>query len=252
RLPKLKPSTKKGPILPGFDIHIGEFRIDRLDIGPQVGGTARSGSVVGKADVNHGRALVELYSVVHNGGDRIAFHLDAEPDRNRFDVSARVTAPADGLVPAIIGTRRAINLRINGKGNWTHWRGAAALDLSGRPTARLALGVDSGRYRLQGQWAPAQFLTGKLQRLTAPLVTIRGDATLKDRQLDGELTAVSPELHAVAKGTVDLAHNRYRGMRLGIDLVKPPALFPNMTGRNVRMLWTLDGPFATADYSYRL
>ena len=30
------------------------------------------------------------------------------------------------------------------------------------------------------------------------------------------------------------------------------ALFPNMTGRNVRLVWTLDGPFATADYSYRL
>ena len=252
RLPKLKPSAKKGPILPGFDIHVGEFRIDRLDIGSQVGGTARSGSVVGKADVNHGRALVELYSVVHNGGDRIAFHLDAEPDRNKFDVRADVVAPADGLVPAIIGTHRAINLRINGKGDWTRWRGSAALDLSGRPTARLALGVDSGRYRLQGQWAPAQFLTGKFQRLTAPMVTIRGDATLKDRQLDGVLTASSPELRAVAKGTVDLAHNRYRNMRLGIDLVKPPALFSNMTGKGVRMVWTLDGPFATADYSYRL
>jgi translocation and assembly module TamB len=252
RLPKLKPSTKKGPILPGFDIHIGEFRIDRLDIGPQVGGTPRSGSVVGKADVKHGRALLELYSVVRDGGDRIAFHLDAEPDRNKFDVRADVVAPADGLVPAIIGTHRSINLRIDGKGDWTRWRGAAALDLSGRPTARLALGVDSGRYRLQGQWAPAQFLTGKLQRLTAPLVTIRGDATLKDRQLDGELTAASPELHAVAKGTLDLAHNRYRNMRLGVDLLKPPALFTNMTGKGVRMVWTLDGPFATADYSYRL
>jgi translocation and assembly module TamB len=252
RLPKLKPSTKKGPILPGFDIHIGEFRIDRLDIGPQVGGTARSGSVVGKADVNHGRALVELFSVVNNGGDHIAFHLDAEPDRNKFDVSARVAAPADGLVPALLGTHRSINLAIGGKGNWTRWRGTAALDLSARPAARLALGVDSGRYRLQGQWAPAQFLTGKLQRLLAPVVTIRGDATLKDRQLDGELTAATPELRAVAKGTVDLAHNAYRGMRLGIDLLKPPALFPNMTGKSVRMVWTLDGPFATADYSYRL
>ena len=60
------------------------------------------------------------------------------------------------------------------------------------------------------------------------------------------------ELRAVAKGAVDLANNRYRGMRLGVDLLKPPALFPNMTGKNVRMVWTLDGPFATADYSYRL
>src|SRR6476619_2185385 len=122
RIPKLKPSTKNGPILPGFDIHIGELRIDRLDIGPQVGGTARSGSLRGKADVNHGRALVELAAVMNNGGDRIAFHLDAEPDRDKFDVFARAIAPADGLVPALIGTKRAISLSIGGKGSWTRWR----------------------------------------------------------------------------------------------------------------------------------
>ncbi|MEP6982820.1 MAG: translocation/assembly module TamB domain-containing protein [Sphingomicrobium sp.] len=252
RLPKLKPRTTKGPILPGFDIHIGDLRIDRLDIGAGVGGKARSGSVHGKADIRGGRALVELQARVDNGGDRIAFHLDAEPDRNRFDVGARVIAPADGLFPALIGTRRAVNLAIGGNGSWTRWRGTAALDLSGRPTARLALGVDSGRYRLQGQWAPAQFLTGKFQRLTAPVVAIGGDATLRDRLLDGQLSIASPELRAVAKGTLDLGANRYRGLRLGIDLIKPPALFKNMTGKSVRMVWTLDGPFATADYSYRL
>src|SRR5947209_5564315 len=252
RLPKLKPSTSKGPILPGFDIHVGDFRIDRLDIGPQVSGKARSGSVRGKADVHSGRALVELGAVINKGGDRILFHLDAEPDRNTFDALARVIAPADGLVPALIGTSRAINLTIGGKGSWTRWRGSAALDLSGRPAARLALGVDSGRYRLQGQWAAAPFLTGKLERLTEKVVTIRGDATLKDRQLDGQLTAASGELRAVARGTLDLANNRYRAMRLGVDLLKPAALFPNMTGKSVRMVWTLDGPFATADYSYRL
>ena len=252
RLPKLKPSAKNGPILPGFDIHIGELRIDRLDIGPEVSGKPRSGRVWGKADIHSGRALVELQSLINNGGDRIAFRLDAEPDRNKFDVAARVVSPADGLVPAMIGTRRAISLSVGGKGSWSRWRGMASLDLSGRPTARLALGVDNGLYRLQGRWAPAQFLTGKLNRLTIPLITIRGQATLKNRLLDGGLTAASPELRAVAKGTVDLARNRYQGMRLGIDLLKPPALFPNMTGKAVRMVWTLDGPFATADYSYRL
>ena len=252
RIPKLKPSTKKGPILPGFDIHIGDLRIDRLEIGPQVGGQPRSGSLRGKADVRSGRALVELAAVINNGGDRIAFHLDAEPDRNKFDIGARVIAPANGLFPALMGTKRSVNLAITGKGSWTRWRGTAALDMSGRPTARLALGVDSGRYRLQGQWAPAQFLNGKLQRLTVPMVTVSGEATLKDRQLDGQLMAASPELRAIAKGTLDLANNRYRGMRLGIDLLKTRALFPNMTGKSVRMVLTLDGPFATADYSYRL
>ena len=252
RLPKLKPSAKKGPILPGFDIHVGLLRIDRLDVGPQVGGQPRSGRVIGKADVHSGRALVELAAMLNNGGDRIAFHLDSEPDRNKFDLAAHVLSPDNGLVPAIIGTKRAINLAIGGKGSWTMWRGTAALDLSGRPTARLGLGVDRGRYRLAGQWAPAQFLTGKLQRLTTPLVTIRGDAFLKDRILDGQLFATSPALHLVARGSLDLANNRFQGMRLGIDLLKAPALFRNMTGRNVRMVWTLDGPFSTADYSYRL
>jgi translocation and assembly module TamB len=252
RLPRTRPSLKKGPILPGFDIHIGELRIDRLDIGREVGGQPRSGSVRGKADVRSGRALVELAALLNNGGDRIAFRLDAEPDRNKFDIGARVIAPADGLIPALVGSRRAINLAIAGNGNWTKWRGSAALDLSGRPAARLALGVDQGRYRLQGKWAAAQFLTGKFQRLTAPLVNVRGDATFKDRILDGQLTIGSAALRAAAKGSIDLANNRFRAVRLGIDLLRPPALFPNMTGQNVRMAWTLDGPFATADYSYRL
>src|SRR5205085_11906461 len=90
RLPKLKPSTSKGPILPGFDIHVGELRIDRLDIGAAVSGTARTGSLRGKADVHSGRALVEISSVIKNGGDRIRFHLDAEPDRDKFEPYARV------------------------------------------------------------------------------------------------------------------------------------------------------------------
>jgi translocation and assembly module TamB len=252
RLPKTRPSLRKGPILPGFDIHVGDLRIDRLDIGPEVSGKPRSGSIRGKADVRSGRALIELAAVMNNGGDRIAFRLDAEPDRNKFDVGARVIAPADGLVPAIIGSKRSMNLSIDGKGSWARWRGHAAVDLSGRPTLRLALGVDQGRYRLEGQWAPAQFLTGRNQRLTVPVVNIRGDATFRDRVLDGQLGASSAALRAVARGALDLGHSRFRDLRVGVDLVKPPAFFPNMTGQNVRMVWTLDGPFATADYSYRL
>ncbi|WP_028970237.1 translocation/assembly module TamB domain-containing protein [Sphingomonas sp. URHD0057] len=252
RLPKLKPSTTKGPILPGFDIHVGELRVDRLDIGKEVGGAPRSGSLRGKADVHSGRALVELSANLNGGGDHITFHLDAEPDRNRFDLAAHVTAPANGLVPAMIGVGHAMTLDIGGAGSWTRWRGTAGLDLSGRPTARLALGVDSGRYRLQGKWRPGPFLKGKLQRLTVPLVDIRGDATLKDRILDGRLIAATPELRAIARGALDLAENRFQALRLGVDLLKPSALFPNMTGKSVRMVWTLDGPFSTADYSCRL
>ena len=251
RLPKLRPTKTKGPILPKFDIHVGELRIGRIDIGRQVGGQARSASLRGKADVRSGRVLLDLDALA-SSGDKLGFHLDSEPDRDRFDLSARMIAPDNGFVPAVIGTRRAINLSVGGAGSWTRWRGSGALDLSGRPTARLALGFDRGRFRLRGKWAPAQFLTGKFQRLTTPVVDISGDAALKNRVLDGQLALGSPALRAVARGTVDLARNRYHGVRLGVDLLKPPALFPNMTGKSVRLVWTLDGPFATADYSYRL
>lgn len=252
RLPRLKPSTKKGPILPGFDIHVGELRIERLDIGPQVSGKARSGRLWGKADVHSGRALVELQALIANGGDRIAFHLDAEPDRNKFDLRTRVVAPADGLLPKMVGIDHAVDLAVAGNGSWQRWRGTLALDLSGRPTARLALGVDKGLYRLAGKWSPAPFLTGKLRRLTVPLVTLKGEGTFKDRVFEGQLSAASAELRAVARGAIDLAHNRYQRMRLGVDLLQTRALFPNMTGKGIRLVWTLDGPFDSADYSYRL
>ena len=173
RLPKLRPTKTKGPILPKFDIHVGELRIGRIDIGRQVGGQARSASLRGKADVRSGRVLLDLDALA-SSGDKLGFHLDSEPDRDRFDLSARLIAPDNGFVPAVIGTRRAINLSVGGAGSWTRWRGSGALDLSGRPTARLALGFDRGRFRLRGKWVPAQFLTGKFQRLTTPVVEISG------------------------------------------------------------------------------
>ena len=186
------------------------------------------------------------------GGDRLAILLDAEPDGNRFDLEARVHSPANGVVPAILGTTRSIGLIITGDGTWSAWRGIAALNMSERPTARLQLTVRDGRYGLSGALAPAPFLKGRQMRLTSPTVKIVGEATLKDRILTGKLTVGSAALRAVASGAIDLAEGHYRKLTLGFDLLRPPALFTNMTGRNVRMLWTLDGPYATARYSYRL
>ena len=251
RLPKLKPSGRKGPILPSFDIHIGELTIDRLDIGRGVAGTPRTGRLKASADIRSGRALVELNALV-DGADRLAIRLDAEPDGDRFDFEARASAPANGVLPAIVGVKRSIDLAIGGEGSWTRWRGTGSLDLAKRAAGRLALTADNGRFGLSGAVAPSRFLSGKLMRLTAPVVRVRGDATLKDRILDGRIALGSSALRAVASGALDLAGSRYRRVSVGMDLLKPPALFPNMTGRGVRMTWTLDGPFGSAGYAYRL
>ena len=251
RLPKLRKTGRKGPLLPNFDIHIGQLKIDRLELARGVGGTARTGSLTGEADIRAGRAMVGLQLAMLDG-DRMAARIDAEPDRNRFDIDVRVVAPADGLLPAITGIRRPIDLTIGGDGTWARWRGSAKLLVARRPAADLALAADSGRYRLSGKLAPSPFLKGKLQRLTAPVVRVTGNATFLERVLDGEMTLASPSLRAVARGKIDLAESRYEKLRLGVDLLQPSALFPNMTGRNVRMVWTLDGPTDRADYAYRL
>ncbi|MGH6783445.1 MAG: translocation/assembly module TamB domain-containing protein, partial [Sphingomicrobium sp.] len=201
RLPKLRPTGRKQPLLPDFDIHIGRLKIDRLELARGVSGTARTGSLAGEVDIRAGRAMVGLQLAMLDG-DRMAARLDAEPDRNRFDIDVRAIAPADGLLPAITGIKRPIDLTIGGDGTWARWRGSAKLLVARRPAANLALAADSGRYRLSGNLAPAPFLKGKLQRLTAPVVRVSGNATFLKRVLDGELALASPSLRAVARGKV--------------------------------------------------
>ncbi|HEV2043977.1 MAG TPA: translocation/assembly module TamB domain-containing protein, partial [Sphingomicrobium sp.] len=195
--------------------------------------------------------IIRLDAAVR-GLDRLHLSLDAEPDRDRFDLTVRASSPANGLLPALFGSKRPLELEIKGDGRWSRWRGTAAMNLSGRRVANLVLAADSGRYRLAGKMAPAQFLKGKLQRLTSPLIDVAGTGTLKDRLLDGQLRLSSPSLRAVARGAIDLGSNRYRNVRLGVDLLSPQALFGNMRGKNVRLVWTLDGAFGTAAYAYRL
>lgn len=252
RLPELRRTGRTGRILPDFDLHIGRLQIQRLELLRGVTGAPRHGRVEGSATIRAGRAMVGLSAALNANGDRVALRLDAEPARDRFDVAVNLAAPSNGLVPALLGMKRPIGLRIDGDGSWTRWRGSAELDISGREAARLRLGADNGRYRLGGILTPAPLLTGKLQRLTSPRVTVRGEARLEDRLLDGRITLASASLRAVAKGGLDLGEGAYRKASLGLDLLRPPALFPNMRGRNVRLVWTLDGRFGTADYAYRL
>ena len=251
RLPALKPTGRTGPLLPGFDIHIGQLDIRRLELGSAVTGMPRVGAVSGSADIRRGRALVRLDAAVR-GADRLKLTIDAEPDRDRFDIDARASSPANGLLPALFGSKRPLELEVKGDGRWSRWRGTAAMNLSGRRVANLALAADSGRYRLSGKMAPAPFLKGRLQQLASPLIDVAGTGTLKNRLLDGEVRLSTPSLRAVARGGIDLGANEFRRVTMGVDLLRPAALFPTMSGRNVRLVWTLDGAFGTAAFAYRL
>jgi translocation and assembly module TamB len=251
KVPKLRSSGRHDPILPEFDIHIGRLAIDRLIVAPAMTGVAREGRVVVRADTHAGRALVDVAAVVA-GTDALRLKLDAEPDRDRFDLDVRARGAASGVLARLTGVRRSIALDVAGDGRWSRWRGSAVGEVAGVRVADLRLAVDAGRYSLGGELRPTSLVRGKLQRLTAPRVLVSGAGTFADRRLGGTLSLRSPALAVTAEGAVDLATSSYRNLRVDARLLRPAALFPNMTGRDVRLRARFDGAFGTARFDYRL
>ncbi|MEG3175998.1 translocation/assembly module TamB domain-containing protein [Sphingomonas sp. RB3P16] len=251
RVPEIKPSGKKGPILPGFDIRIGSLAVDRLVVAPAVAGVTRVGRLRARADIHRGRALIDLVAAVA-GSDRLQVHLDAEPDRNRLETTAQVRGSASGVLAKLAGIAKPIALDIDGKGTWAAWRGRAVAQVGTVRLADLALSNRAGTYTLSGQLVPAPLAHGKLARLTTPRVLVQGGGTLVDRQLKGTLSLRSDSLNVTGDGTLDLAESAYRNVRIHAFLTRPPALFPNMTGRAIELRALLDGTFATAAFDYRL
>lgn len=251
KLPQLTPTARHGPILPGFDIRIGRLDIDHLRVAKQVTGVARRGSLHGRADVRSGRAIVDLAANVE-GSDRLALHLDAEPDRDRFDLDLHARGAAKGVLAQLSGLAGPLALDVTGDGRWSAWQGKAVATVRSQQIVDLALANASGRYTLSGTVTPSSITHGKLQRLTAPQVLVNGAATLVHRRLDGDLSLRSQALVVDATGALDLARSAYRNVRITARLLRPPALFPNMTGRNIELRAILDGAFATASFDYRL
>ncbi len=251
RLPKFNPGPAGGSILPAMDIHIGRFQIDAIQIADGIAGPARTGRAVGKADLHDRRANVSLDFDAREG-DRVALLLDAEPDRDRFDADVRISAPANGFISALVGTRQPLDVSLVGDGSWTTWQGKAQVHFAQKRLADLNVTARAGRYGVAGIIIPAPFLSGKAQRFVSPQVRIKGEATLSDRIVDGVMEAQTPSLLMTADGRVDLGNSAFDGVLVDTHLIQPPVLFGNMRGQNIRLQTQLDGPFARARYDYLL
>lgn len=251
RLPRLNPGRPDAPILPGFDIRIGTLAIDRLEIGKAVSGQPRVGRLEGRADIANGRAVVDLTADAQQG-DRLVLKLDSRPDDNQFDIDLALDAPERGVFGAMIGTTRPVALRIAGDGSWKTWKGNLRARMSGADAAKLDLAAHAGRYTLGGTIAASEFLTGRMQRLTAPLVRVSGDATFLNRRLDGQVSASSPAIALTGTGAIDLGKSSFDDALLTIRLLEPRAVMPTMRGTNVQLKARFDGPFSQAAFDYLL
>ena len=252
KLPKLRPSAKKSSILPSFDIRLGRLAVDRLVIEPGVAGSKRRiGQMSASADIRRGRALIKLKADAA-AGDRLALMLDAEPDGNRFDLEADLNAPAGGVFAQLIGTTQPVTLHVGGDGTWAKWAGKFQTHVAGTQVADLRLSNSAGHFALDGELALGSITHGKLQRLSSPLLRIRGSGTLADRKFKGDLRLASQALAADFSGTADLAANRFNVLNINARLLQPRALFPNMTGRDITLKARLDGAFGAPNFDYLL
>ncbi|HEY0445576.1 MAG TPA: translocation/assembly module TamB domain-containing protein [Allosphingosinicella sp.] len=254
RLPELRPSD---PLLPDLDIDIGRLEVRRLSVDPAVTGQRHLLSLNGSVKIADGRAQLALNAGAVAapglaGGDRLALRLDAVPEANRFDLDARIQAPANGFVAGLTGFRQPIVAAIGGRGSWDNWRGRAQATLAGQPFANLSITGRDGTFSVTGPLRPGLVVEGPLQRLTAPLVQLNLVTTLAERRADTRLRLQSAAMAVAAEGLIDLGQSRFQDVRVAARLLQPGAIAPNLRGRDVRLAMVLNGPFATPFVVYDL
>ncbi|MDI1296160.1 MAG: translocation/assembly module TamB, partial [bacterium] len=253
KLPKLNPTQRRGPILPGFDIRLMQFSVGRLSIAQGVSGRAQQATLSGDADIRGGRAIIDLSARAIDGDDALTLALDSRPDQDRFKLDVTVNAPKGGVLAAMAGLRQDANLRIGGKGSWSRWDGRLSATLDGQPAADMVLAARSGAYSARGSIeGRAMAGTGLIQRLSAPRLAVRADGTMVDRVIDGRLSLRSAAIDLDADGAIDLRNNALDNMLVDVKLARPEALLKKVRGRDIAARVRLDGSFATLGYEYLL
>ncbi|MCE7796597.1 translocation/assembly module TamB domain-containing protein [Sphingobium sufflavum] len=252
RMPKLRPSGAKKPILPGFDIRLADLRIDRIDLGKAIAGEQRTALLKGRVDVRSGRAIIALDAQSRDAGDAIRLALDSRPDDNRFDLELLAVAPRGGVLAAMSGIGKSFVGRVTGKGDWTLWKGQALLSIDATPLSRIDIVQQQGRYALKGTVEAAALGTGLPSRLAAPRIALDAEGSMANRIVDGRLSLRSSALEVKAKGGIDLGRSGFDNLLLDIDMPRAGVLMKNASSDGLVARTRLNGPFATAAYEYLL
>lgn len=253
RLPRLRASSEETPLLPEFAIDVGHLEIGRLHIDEAVAGRPHLAALGARALIEDGRADIELAAASHTGGDHVRLRLDAEPDADRFDLSAKLHAPAGGLVAGAFGSDRAIDIGVTGAGSWSRWSGRARAQLAGGDTglADLAVSARSGTFDIEGKIDPGAVFGGIAKRLAPDGAALDIQLSAADDAVTFEAEAASPNIRIVADGAFDAQASAFRGTEAAIRLLTPDALVRTLSGRALALDLDIGGPVAAPSIDYR-
>lgn len=252
RLPQLVDTQQDGPLLPAFDIYLGAFRVDNLAIGKAIAGEEQRADLAGAVDIRSGRAMVTLDAATTRSGDKIGLLLNAEPEREKLDLNAEITAPAGGVIAGYLGLRQDHAMTLSGNGDWAKWDGALLVKSADLQLVDISLEAREGLFGYDGTIAPAMLPAGLAQKLTAPQLALNGNFSIEDRLVTIDSVARSNAATVTAKGGIDLARSALDALRVEFDVRNPGALAANMKAQDLELKALLNGKFSELRYQYLL
>ena len=257
RLPELLPTPAEGPLLPDLDIDIGRLEIGELAIAKAVTGERHLLNVAADVKIADARAVVNgnmraLSAPGVAGGDRLAFRLNAVPDRNDLDIALELEAPANGLLAGLTGTAQPVSLTLNGKGDWAKWDGALKGKSGEDRLVDVAIGARDGTFTIRGEARPGLFVSGPGSNMLEPVTNIDITAAGEERRFDIKGEAGSDNFRLAANGMVDLGNNRMRDLNIDFRLLKPSVIADNLSGAGIAATVVLNGDFAAPTIDYAL
>ncbi|MEW4466976.1 translocation/assembly module TamB domain-containing protein [Parasphingorhabdus sp. JC815] len=256
RLPEFRETPPSNePLLPDLDIDIGKFDLGRLIIDPPVTGQRHIVAFGGDVHIADRRAVVNangraLTAENVAGGDRFALDLDATPEQNRLNIALELNAPENGLVAALSGIAKPIQLSIKGKGDWNKWDGSLSGTSGNEKLSDVALTARNGTFTANGMMRPGLLLAGASQNLLEPVTNIDVKAAAEERrfQIDGNISNDNFVLRA--DGLVDLGESRIRDLVMEFRLLQPGTLAENLNGAGIVASATLNGEFVAPELAY--
>lgn len=252
RVPELLPGDPDAPILPDFDIRIDRLVIDQLTIAPGViDRQAHRADLAAKVDIRAGRALVRADGKL-GAQDTLALLLDAEPDRDRFDLEVTYRAPRGGVLAGLIGADAGYDARIRGEGSWSGWNGTLLAKRDDQAVAAFRIGNRAGTYRVAGEAYPQGLVSGLAGRALGNKVALVASGTLEDSVLAGRFAARTTALDLAGRGSADLAGNAVDNLKLAAALRDPELFAADIRLERALLAATVDGPFRDLEVEHRV
>ena len=256
KVPAFRPVPDTGePLLPDLDIDIGLLRVDRFVFEPAVAGERQVGTLTGKVAIADRRAQITANAATIAGGggqgDTVRLLLDAVPEQNRLAVNVDLVAPQGGVLAAIGSFDDTLTAKLAGRGDWKAWNGTLDAALGNAPLAQMALTARDGTVAVKGTTQASRLLSGPIAGLLGTETTIDLSAALDERKaaIAGRLASDAARLGV--SGGIDLGTNRYKGLRLAVNILQPGAIAPELRANRLRATATLDGAFVLPTVAYR-